>query len=81
MHTKMYAFLKKFWAIFWPILGKTRIPTITLKLAWGGGKLPIMRSLAELGLILLRFSRFAEVPPIQNEKIITLFTRVSNLSA
>ena len=77
----MYAFLKKFRAIFRPILGKTRIPAKTLKLVWGSGKLPSMRSLGELGSILLRFSRFSEVPPIQNEKIITLFTRVSNLSA
>jgi len=63
---KMYAFLKKFWAIFWPILGKTRIPAKALKLVWDSWKLPSMRSLGELGTILLRFFHFLEVPPIQN---------------
>ena len=83
MHTKMYAFLKKFWAIFWSILGKTRIPAKTLKLVWGSGKLPCMRSLGELGSIFLRFSRFSDVPPIKNDKkkIIIPFTHVSKLSA
>ena len=55
---KMYAFLKKFWAIFWPILGKNRIPAKVLKLVWGSWKLPSMRSLGELGTILLRFFHF-----------------------
>ena len=63
----MYAFLKKMWAIFWAISCKTRIYAKTLKLLWGSGKLPSMRSLGELGSILLRYSRFSEVPPIQNE--------------
>ena len=52
---KKYAFLKKFWAIFWPILGKTRIPAKALKLVWDSWKLPSMRSLGELGTILSRF--------------------------
>ena len=82
LQREMYIFLKKIWAIFWPVLVKTWIPA-NKTLNWFGvvGKLPSMRSLGELGSILLWFSRFLEVPPVQNEKIITLFTRVSNLSA
>ena len=77
----MYASLNETWAVFWQIFGKTQILAKALKLVLGSRKLPSMKFLGELGSILLRFSRFSEVPPIQNEKIITLFTRVSNLSA
>ena len=53
LDTKIYALLNEFWAIFWPILGKTRFPAKTLKLVWGSGKLPSMRFLGELSSILL----------------------------
>ena len=65
LETKMYAFLNEFQAIFWPNLRKFQTPAKTLKLVCVGGKPPCVRSLGELGLILLRFFGFLEVTPIQ----------------
>ena len=44
----------------------------------GSGKLPIMKFLGALGIVLLPFSRFLEIPLLRK---MTLFTRVSDLRA